>query len=78
MAKWMNMNLNGGKTPSGEPIVNQSIFQDIHTPSIYAESPIIIKMTKPTFPIEDTAPSYSFGWFSGIYRGMRITSAPIT
>jgi CubicO group peptidase (beta-lactamase class C family) len=70
MAKWMNVQLAGGKLPNGKPLFSedsQKQMWSMLTPMKISEPPVPeLKESKPNFA------GYGEGWFLSDYRGQRL------
>src|SRR5579859_6556565 len=70
MAKWMNVQLDGGKLPDGKPLFSadsQKQMWSMLTPMKIAEPPVPeLKAARPNFA------GYGEGWFLSDYQGQRL------
>jgi len=63
MAKWLKINLNGGKTEDGEQLISQGNLEQLHTPQIFVDDP----QARKRFGYEFT--SYGLGWGMRSHKG---------
>jgi CubicO group peptidase (beta-lactamase class C family) len=63
MAKWLKINLNGGKTEDGEQLISEGNLEQLHTPQIFMDDP----QARKRFGYEFT--SYGLGWGMRSHKG---------
>jgi hypothetical protein len=67
MAIWIRFLLSGGRTESGEKLVDSRLFAEIFQPHIPRPfSPL----RRPIFPVEYQETAYGLGWSLGTYLGI--------
>ncbi|XP_064644453.1 uncharacterized protein LOC135498182 [Lineus longissimus] len=73
MTKWLRFQLNKSLLPSGERLMNQTMFDAMHTPQMPTPLTLGKKILKqPVFPIAEGRFAYDLGWGSGTYRDYHI------
>lgn len=66
MLKWVQLHLEGGKTPDGRQMISQESMEEMHKPSMILDSPLDMPMEETKFWC------YGMGWFAEVYRGHKI------
>ena len=67
MAKWLQVQLSMGVTPSGERVIDEDILQETRTPTTMT----VTDHLRPAYPIPDVTFAYGLGWYQAVYRGFR-------
>ena len=66
MLKWVQLHLQGGKTPDGRQIISQAAMDEMHKPSMILQAPLDMPMEETQFCC------YGMGWFAEVFRGHKI------
>ena len=70
MAHWLQFNLRGGCTPSGECLLSQEGLKELYTEQMATPRSSRL-LTRPRYPISDIYVAYGMGWRTNYYRGNR-------
>ncbi len=71
MAKWLHLQLNGGKNQQGDQVIWNEVLQETHKARNLVKQTDSTKIYKrPIIPVTYDHSRYSLGWRIGYYRGM--------
>lgn len=75
MAKWLKLQLNGGRAEDGSTIIDKDVLEETHQPNnIIKPEPSYMRLyRKPGIPVTMTLDTYALGWRRGYYRGLRFS-----
>lgn len=70
IAKWMLMQLSGGKNQDGFEVIREADLSQTHSPQTAIRTNTVEKMFhKPQAPFTVTETAYAMGWKTGFYKG---------
>jgi CubicO group peptidase (beta-lactamase class C family) len=73
LAKWMLMQLNGGKNEHGAVVIDPSVLAHTHqAQTTIRSSSVETEFHKPKAPFTVSESNYAFGWKVGFYKGMKV------